>query len=488
MGRRGLRLITLAAIPVLAISACSGAAATPTAAPATQAATTTPTPAPVTSAAPGAATVRWFVGLGSGTQPAQIDAQKAFVANYNSTNKDGITVKLEIVPNANAYDVLKTEIAAGNAPDIIGPVGVKGRNGFEGLFLDLTSEIAKNNFDLTVYDPTLVKFFQTADGQVGLPYDIFPGYIWYNKDAFAKAGLPNLPTKVGDQYQGQTWDWTELGKVAAQLTLDKSGKNSTQAGFDPKNIVKYGIDFQWADGRRMASDFGAGSFVAADGKTAQIPSVWSDAFNWYYDAIWKYHYAPNGAAESSTLLAQGNSQSSGNVAMNAAWGWSISSIATDAKTAKVKTWDMAVVPSWKGNTTAGMDADTFTITKASKNPDAAFKAMVAIMADPTLMKDYGGEPAKTADQAGFFSSFDATLAPIFPGNKVTWSVLGEMQKYPAVPSIEADMPNFTQANNDYTAFYTKLQSKSGLNINTELTALQATLQKDFDNAQPLLNQ
>jgi multiple sugar transport system substrate-binding protein len=466
---RGLRLITLAAIPVLVLSACSSSNASPSAA-----------------AAPGA--VRWFVGLGSGTQPAQIDAQKAFVANYNSTNPDHITVKLEIVPNANATDVLKTEIAAGNAPDIIGPVGVKGRNGFEGLFLDLTSEIAKNNFDLTVFDSTLVKFFQSADGQVGLPYDIFPGYIWYNKDIFAKAGLPALPTTVGAQYQGAAWDWNELGTIAAQLTTDKAGKKSTDAGFDPKTIVNYGIDFQWNDARRMVSDFGAGNFVAADGKTAQIPAVWSDGFNWYYNAMWVGHYAPTGVAINSTYLNSGNTQSSGHIAMNAAWGWSISSIASDAATAKVKTWDMGVVPAWKGATTAGMDADTFTITKASKNPDAAFKAMVAIMADPTLMKDYGGEPAKTADQAAFFTSFDATLAPIFPGNKVTWSVLGEMQKHPAVPSIEANFPNFTQGNNDYGAFYTKLQNTAGLDVNAELTKLQQTLQTDFTNAQPLLNQ
>jgi multiple sugar transport system substrate-binding protein len=552
MGRRGLRLITLAAIPVLALSACSSTSATPTAAP---------------------NTIRWFVGLGSGTQPNQITDQQAFVDAYNKTS-GGITLKLEIVPNANATDVLKTEIAAGKAPDIIGPVGVKGRNGFEGLFLDLTSEIAKNNYDLTAFDPSLVNFFKTSDqGQVGLPYDIFPGYIWYNKDLFTAAGLPALPTTVGAQYQGQTWDWTELAAVAAQLTTDKNGvKASDTAGtFDKADpLTTYGIDFQWADGRRMASDFGAGSFVAADGKTAQIPAVWSDAFNWYYTAIWgdatHNQIAPNSAEFGSDYLASGTSSASGHVAMEGQWGWAISSIAKDAATAKVKTWDMGVVPSWKGATTAGMDADTFTIAKASKNPDAAFKAMVAIeasstllaqgnsqssgnvamnaawgwsigsiwdaktnkatmkawdmgvvpswngtttspldadtftiskaskypdqafkamvaiMADGTLMKDYGGEPAKTADQAGFFTSFDTTLAPIFPNNKVTWSVLGEMQKHPAVPSIEANMPNFTTASNDYGAFYTKLQGTAGLNINDELTKLQTTLQADFNNS------
>jgi multiple sugar transport system substrate-binding protein len=152
--------------------------------------------------------VRWFVGLDSlGTQTAQVAAEKAFVANYDAVNRDGITIKLEIVPSVAAADVLKTEMAAGNAPDIVGPVGVKGLDGFDGLLLDLTSEIHKNNVELTAYESSVVKFFQGGDiGQIGLPYDITPGYIWYDKDAFTKANLPPLPTTVGEQYQGQTWD------------------------------------------------------------------------------------------------------------------------------------------------------------------------------------------------------------------------------------------------------------------------------------------
>jgi multiple sugar transport system substrate-binding protein len=247
--------------------------------------------------------------------------------------------------------------------------------------------------------------------------------------------------------------------------------------------------FQWCDdAKRVASLFGGGNFVDTDGKTAVIPAVWSEAFNWYYDAMWKYHYVPNGTAKASTLLGSSNAQSSGNVAMNAAWGWSIGSI-WDSKTSKaaMKSWDVAVVPSWKGNTTSPMDADTFVISKASKNPDAAFKAMVAIMADASLMQVYGGMPGKTALQAKYLQDFDATLAPVFPGIKVTWSVLTtEMVAHPAMPSHEANMPAFTQSNNDANAFKTLLESKAGLDVNAELTKLQATLQKDFDGAQPII--
>jgi multiple sugar transport system substrate-binding protein len=484
MGRRGLRPITLAASAVLVLSACNSPVATPTPPPPTP----TPTTAPSPSNAP--ATVRWFVGLDQGTTPAQVAAEQAFVASYNSLNKDGITIKLEIVPTGTASDVLKNEMAAGNAPDIVGPVGVGGLNGFEGLFLDLGPEIEKNGLDLTAYDPALVKFLQLGDqGQIGLPYMIFPGYIWYDKDLFSQAKLPGLPTRVGEQYQGQTWDWDELAKVAAQLTVDKNGKKATDAGFDPKTIVRYGLDFQWNDLRRMASCFGSGSFVDPDGKTAQIPAVWADAVKWYYTGIWgKNPFIPNGLATASALLGKGNSQSSGAVAMNVAWATSIPSIASDAESSKVKNWDIGVMPSWKGTTTSPMYADTFTIARASKNPEAAFKAMVAIMADATLLKSYGGEPGKKADQAAYFAALDTTLTQIYPGIAVTWPVLGEMQKYPAVPSFEADMPALAQAKSDYGALLARLRSTAGLDVIAELTKLLAKLQQDFDSAQPILVQ
>jgi multiple sugar transport system substrate-binding protein len=486
MGRSGWRRVVLAAIPALVLSACNSAVATPTPTPTAAPTPTQAVPTPSPTVAP--ATIRWFVGLDLGTSSAQVEAEKAFVASYNAANRDRITIQLEIVPTATAADVLKGEMAAGNSPDLIGPLGMGDLNGFEGLFLDLTPEIKKNNFDLTAYDPALVKFWQLGDqGQVGLPYTIFPGYIWYNKDLFTKAGLPDLPTRVGDQYQGQTWDWTELGKIAAQLTVDKSGRKSTDSGFDPKSIARYGLDFQWTDLRRLASCFGSGSFVSPDGKKAQVPATWADALSWYYSGIWgKSPFIPTGLAESSALLAKGNAQSSGAVAMNVGWATSIPSIAADAKSSKVKNWNIAVMPSWKGTTTSPMYGDTFTITRASKNPDAAFKAMVAIMADQSLLNNFGAEPARSADQGAYFAAFDQALTSVFPGISVSWSVLGEMEKVPAIPSFEADLPNLPQSQADYAALLTQLQAKPGLDVIAELTKLQAKLQADYDAAQPLV--
>ncbi len=472
MARRGLRLISLVAIPALVI-ACTGTSATNTPAASTPVETQAPAPAGVT-------VVRWFVGLGSGTQPNQIDAQKKFVAAYNAQN-NGIYINLEIVPNANAYDILKTEISAGNAPDIIGPVGVRGRNGFSGVFLDLTSEVQKNGYDTSKFPPAMLDFFkQGGDGLVGLPYLIYPAYMFYNKDIFAKFGLANLPTKVGDKWGDKDWTWDTVAEIGKQVTIDSNGKKSTDAGFDANKIVQFGIDFQWWDGRRMASAFGGGSFVGSDGK-ATIPDAWKAAWKWYYDAMWKFHFAPTGKYISSALLNQGTTVSSGAIAMDAANGWSINSYGTAGK-AKFKAWDMGVLPAYNNKVSGPLDADTFTIVKQTAHPDEAFKAMVAIMADKNLQSVYGGMPAATGDQAAWFADFDKQLAAVFPGNKVTWSVLQEMENDPAVPSHEADMPNFLKVINLYGAFYTKLQSQAGLNVDTELTKLQADIQKAFDEA------
>ncbi len=482
MGRRGLRLITLAAIPALVLSACGSTTATPSAAPGASGAAAVPS----ALVGPTTTVVRWLVGLGSaGTQPNQIEAQKTFVKAYNASQSK-IYINLEIVPNANAYNILKTEIAADSAPDIIGPVGVPGRNGFAGAFLDLSSEITKFGYDTSKFPAAMVDFFKKdGEGQVGLPYLIYPSFIFYNKVIFAQQNLAVLPKKVGDTWNGQEWTWDTLSTIAAQVTLDSNGRKSTDAGFDATRIAQFGIDFQWADGRRMASCFASGSFVGAGGN-ATIPDGWKAAWSWYYDAMWKKHFAPTGKYMSSALLNNGSSIASGHVAMAASSGSAINSYGTLGKdgksTAKFANWDIAVMPSYNGETSSPLDAATFTIVKTSAHPDEAFQAMVAIMADKNLQIVYGGMPAATADQQAWFDAFDVNLAEVFPGNKVSWSVMQEMENYPANPSQEADMPNSQKVIKLYSDFYTKLQNAPGLNVDNEITKLQADIQKAFDEA------
>jgi multiple sugar transport system substrate-binding protein len=439
--------------------------------------TPSPTASPSPTATPGPVTVRWFAvdySSGSAAMPYQIE----WIRDFNERQSE-IVLKLELVPSDMVLDHLKTEISLGNAPDIVGPLGQKTRDGFEGLFLDLNPLMESHGFEKGNYDPALFRLLSEGDAQVGIPYLIFPAFMFYNKDLFVKADLPDLPKHVGETYMGKTWDWNEVKAIGQKLTLDKNGKNATQAGFDPNNIVQFGIDFQWWDGRRMASAFGAGSFVAEDGRTAQIPPTFADAWRWYYDAIWTSHFAPSATYMHSTLLNNGMTVSSGRIAMAAANGWSINSYGTAGK-ATFKAWDMAVMPSWKGQTSGPIDADSFVLAKAGKHPDEAFEVITTIMQDQGLMQVYGGMPADKRLQPAYFAAFDTQLEAIFPGNEVSWQVLDEMSGYPAIPSHEANMPNFLQATADYSAFFTKLQASPGLDFDEELVHLQIKLQADFD--------
>jgi multiple sugar transport system substrate-binding protein len=514
MGRRGFsQIAALASVAVLAVSACSGSTATtaPVASTGPVASTAVASPTPLVVGTPAGKSgkiisvagkdhilVRWFVGLGSGTNPAQITLQQTVVTDFNALQDkrtDGvmpIILSLEIVQNNTATDILKTEIASNNAPDLIGPVGIKGRAGFAGEFLDMTPLIAKAGYDMTKYPQSLVDTMK--DGQtgalLGIPYAVYPSYIFFDKDLFDEAGLKYPPQKVGDKYtmpdgSKVDWTWDTVRNIAMLLSVDKNGKDATQAGFDPANQVQFGFEFQWTEGRRMASAFGSGAFVAADKKTAQFPDDWKTAWTWYYNGIWKDHFIANDTERNSDLLAKGNVLSSGHAAMGHMFQWYICCMSADAtKPGAFKKWDIAVMPAnAAGKTTAPINIDTFTIDKNSAVAQRAFEVQAYIVTRLDLMALYGGTPA-IGDQLGYFKTVvDPTFAKQFPGNVVNWQVALDMEGYAESPNHEAEMPNYIKAMDDYGKVFSTLATTQGLDMTKVFSDVTTALQADFSAAQ-----
>ena len=93
---------------------------------------------------PGATQVTWFIGLGAGSQPNDVEKEKAWVDAYNSSQTEAC-VLMNVVYNtgSNSYDALRALIAGGNAPDIVGPVGKAGRANFQGAW-DSAVELSAN--------------------------------------------------------------------------------------------------------------------------------------------------------------------------------------------------------------------------------------------------------------------------------------------------------------------------------------------------------
>ncbi|HEY6014631.1 MAG TPA: extracellular solute-binding protein, partial [Candidatus Limnocylindrales bacterium] len=385
------------------------------------------TPAPI-AAGPGpngGTVVRWFIGLGAGTQPAQIGPEQAFITAFNNSQKD-VYIQYEIVDNTQASNILKTEIAAGNAPDIIGPVGVEGLNLFQDQLLDLKPLVDSTGYKATGVDQSLVDFFNSL-GQngstVGLPFAVYPSFIFYNKDLFDEAGLPTPPTKVGDLYDGKPWDLDALRTLSMKLTVDKNGKDATQAGFDPNNIVQWGFEAQYMDNYNLRAEsafFGAGALQDSSGK-AVIPDYMAQAAKWYNDGVWKDHFIPTANQVTSDLLSGGSEFASGNVAIDEGHTWFTCCVTPSAPKKPFK-FGFAVQPTVNGKITSPLHADTFSILKTTKVPDAAFKALQAIVASGDLLTAYGAMPADQTKQQAWFDSIDAQ----FPGMKLDWDVAKQM--------------------------------------------------------------
>jgi multiple sugar transport system substrate-binding protein len=426
------------------------------------------------SAAP--VNVRWYVGLGSGGDPPTVEVENKFVAAYNASQKD-INLILEVVPNAQAYNTLATEISGGNAPDIVGPVGIRGRDSFNGSWADLEPLVKRNNFDLSQFDKAMVDFYRTkGQGLIGLPYAVYPSFLYVNKALFKEAGIALPPQQYGKPYvdaagKSMPWDMAALRTIAMKLTVDANGNDATNKAFDANKIVQWGYGEQFTDLRGAATIFGAGNLVAADGKTAQLPAQWVKGIQWLYDAMWKDHFYPTKTYSDSDALNKGDWFASGKIAMVSCHTWYAGFAAIQNLD-----WDLYATPSYNGKVTSKLHADTFEIMKASKVQDAAFKAAVAIMTSPDLMKAYGAMPAKKAAQPAFLADFGKTK---FPGKDLKWQIAIDSVALNDNPNHESYMPAFQETTTVYTAFFDKINSTPGLDLAKEEKQLVADIQKVF---------
>ena len=180
--------------------------------------------------------IRWYCCLGAGDNAeTQVPTEERIVEEFNASH-DNIELVLEVVDYDSAYDALAVQIAGGNAPDILGPVGGTGAAAFEGQWLDLTDLIESTGHDLSQYSEGSVEFYQVeGQGQVGLPFAIFPSMVYYQRSMFDEADLEYPPQTYGDPYvldgEEVEWDFDTFREVAKRLTVDVNGNDASSAEF-----------------------------------------------------------------------------------------------------------------------------------------------------------------------------------------------------------------------------------------------------------------
>ncbi|CAG0980951.1 hypothetical protein ARNL5_02473 [Anaerolineae bacterium] len=424
--------------------------------------------------------IRWFVGLGTGSETEKIPVQEEVVKAFNESHPD-IILELEIVANNDAYTALNTQFAAGNAPDVVGPVGIRGRDQFPGAWLDLSDLIKETNYDLSDFDPALVDFYNVpGQGQLGLPFGIYPSFLFVNTDLFDEAGLPYPPAKFGEPYVDKDgnsveWNMDTLRTLAMDLTVDTNGLTPNDEGFDADQIVQFGFGAQWTDLRGRCSLFGAALPVDADGK-AVFPESWSTCTQWFQDAMWKDHFHPNGPYGGSDILNKSNWFQSGNIAMVQVHTWYFANL-NDSKF----NWNLAVVPSYNGKATAKLHADTFMISKATKHPKEAFAVLSYLVGEASgkLTTLYGAMPARKSLQADYLAKLGES--PAFAGREgMNMQVIPDSAAYNDNPNHEAGLPNALESSDRITKFWTALENDPAFDLAVEIPLLVADLQTIYD--------
>jgi multiple sugar transport system substrate-binding protein len=487
--RKYRAFIVMALVFALLAAACGGDDTTDTTADDGGTATTaddggTATTA-TTSASGDVVEVRWFVGLGAGTDAPVIPLQEELVAEYNATH-DNIQIKLDVAPDPDqAATLLQTQVVGGNSPDIVGPVGVKGAAQFFGGWLDLSAYLG--DYDLSDFDPALVEFWNQQGVQIGLPFAVFPQVLWFNKELFDEAGLAYPPQEFGAPYvdadgNEKPWDLDTLRELAMELTVDENGLTPNDAGFDPDARVQWGFGNGFTDFRGQASMFGGGSFVADDQQTCQFPDQWKDAAQWYHDAMWVDYFHPDPIFGNSEILQTGNWFNSGNLAMMTVhtWyqGWGPAELTGGDNTDPDDVFDVAAMPAVNGVITAKLHGDTFGIMAGAPHPAEAFEVLSWMLSEevaPRLAAIYGGIPARQSTQQAYIED---------PANDFgySWDVALEALSYPDIPSHEAWWPNYQESSSEVGDWWTEVTNDPGADVGAAIDSLCDRLQPIYDRA------
>ncbi len=151
--------------------------------------------------------IQWWHAMG-GANGERVDK---IAADFNASQSDYV-----VVPSykGNYTETMTAAIAAfraGEQPDIVQvfEVGTATMMAAEGAVYPISDLMAETGteFDQSVYLPAVVSYYQTSEGELlSMPFNSSTPVLWYNKDAFAKAGIENPPT---------TWD--EVNQASQKL-------------------------------------------------------------------------------------------------------------------------------------------------------------------------------------------------------------------------------------------------------------------------------
>ncbi len=251
---RRLRPMAMLMVAALATAACGGAtASSPEATTSPDSSTGTgPTAAPTEDSRKVELTfMNWYYG------PGDQESYDAIIANYKAKDPRLTNVVIEVQPFERYHDVLNVKMAGGHPPDIAWLDLSVGRAYVEsGRLRDLKPTLESiEGWDTDDFTPASLTAWSKDDAIYALPFTNATNVVFYNKEAFAKAGIPT----PDDLVVAGTWTWENL-KTAAKALKDSG---AVRYGFNLQNDIYIN---GWNQLIEVWAPYGGGPW-SADGKT-----------------------------------------------------------------------------------------------------------------------------------------------------------------------------------------------------------------------------
>lgn len=421
--------------------------------------TPTPTPAKKLSGS-----IQIFVGLfGTGNQPTQIPVQEALANAFMQEHPDvSITFLRQPSDAATKFNVL---LASGTPPDIVLPTGIFGTSKYldQNVWLDLAPLFTRDGISLGQFNSLLLPsvhatnyYGASSKAIIGMPVGVNDHALAYNADLFTKAGVAEPPQSWSDD------SWSLQGKfldAAKALTVDKNGKNATQSGFDPTNIVQFGAGHFFRETVFYA--FGGHLYDAATKKAQFGTDASISGIQFAADLINKYHVEPT----DTQVAALGAGAPKGSEEQ---FAWRAGKLAMiDMCTCDIRSpygtdvpfkWKTAPVPRGPSRRFCFLNLDVGCIVAQSKNHDLAWEVLKYFGVNPAnetklSFGSYGEVPPLTVNQNDFVNGIKQQLPSVDPQEWVNGFPSASTEN-------EAWFPAFSEVNDLVGAAFDKITAGS----------------------------
>lgn len=139
----------------------------------------------------------------------------------------GVTVSLQGAPFVDYWTKLSTQLGTPNAPCIVSMQSLR-LNQFTSGLLPLDDLAADSDVDLSEFDPGALAAMESEGKLYALPYDTGPLVLFYNRDAFADAGIAEpAPGWTTAEFEDAAGKLQDAGTVAFGTTVEDLYLEST---------------------------------------------------------------------------------------------------------------------------------------------------------------------------------------------------------------------------------------------------------------------